>query len=139
MFGFTLMLFVGPALGDYAMEHRGVHYDALVADVGTYRGKGGRERPVCTVVLTGADRGRTVEVDDTGGCGDDLATGSRVTLLEDAKGWVAPRLGSEVHGVASYPPWTLAGLLAALEACTLYGRLRRRPPVWKASDQSESC
>ncbi|KES07978.1 hypothetical protein BU52_05995 [Streptomyces toyocaensis] len=124
--GFVFLLFVGPTLGDYVIHHRGVRHDALVVDVSDYRGRGGRERPLCTVVLTGADRGRTIELGDTGGCDDGLTVGSHVTLVDDPEGWVAPRLGSEVRGVAPYLPWTLAGLLSGLETCALYGRLRRR-------------
>ncbi|MFF1275233.1 hypothetical protein ACFVZC_17740 [Streptomyces marokkonensis] len=124
--GFVFLLFVGPTLGDYVIHDRGVRHDALVMDVSAYRGKGGRERPLCTVVLTGADRGRVIELDDTGGCDDGLTAGSHVTLVEDPEEWVAPRLASEVSGVAPYLRWTLAGLLSGLEACALYGRLRRR-------------
>ncbi|WP_217140658.1 hypothetical protein [Streptomyces sp. AC627_RSS907] len=123
--GFAFLLFVGPALGDYVLQDRGVRHDALVVDVSTYRGKSGRERAVCTVVLTGAGRGRTVEVGDTGGCVDDFERGRRVTLVDDPDGWLTPRLGSEVKGVEPYQGWTLAGLLVAMEACALHGRLRR--------------
>ncbi|MDT0613571.1 hypothetical protein [Streptomyces lancefieldiae] len=125
VFGFAFLLFVGPALGDYVMHNRGVRHDALVVDVSSYRGKSGRERPVCTLVLTGADRGRTVEVGDTGGCDDDFERGRQVILVDDPEGWLTPRLGSEVTGVEPYLVWTLTGLLFAMEACALYGRLRR--------------
>ncbi|WP_395575338.1 hypothetical protein [Streptomyces sp. BK79] len=124
--GFAFLLFVGPALGDHVMKERGVRQDALVAEVSTYRGKGGERRPVCEVVLTGVDRGRTVEVGDVGGCERGFAPGTRVTLVEDPAGWLTPRLSGRTTGVAPYLMWTLAGLLVAMESCALYGRLRRR-------------
>ncbi|MET9253173.1 hypothetical protein [Streptomyces sp. NPDC003717] len=126
VFGFAFLLFVGPALGDYVIADRGVRHEAVVGDVSTYRGKAGRKRPVCTVVLTGADRGRTVEIGDTGGCGKDFEPGRHVTLVEDPEGWLEPRLSSEAGGLAPTTMWTLAGLLTGMEACVLYGRLRRR-------------
>ncbi|ANB07856.1 hypothetical protein SAM40697_3898 [Streptomyces ambofaciens] len=125
--GFAFLLFVGPALGDHAMKERGVrHDDAVITEVSTYRGKGGERRPVCTVALTDTERGRTVEVGDTGGCEPDFTPGTHVTLVDDPEGHLAPRLSDKAEGVAPYLLWTLAGLLTALETCALYGRLRRR-------------
>ncbi|MGI5393458.1 hypothetical protein [Streptomyces sp. CA-251251] len=128
VFGFAFLLFVGPALGDHAMQERGVrHEDAVITDVSTYRGKGGERRPVCTIALTDTDRVRTVEVGDTGGCARDFTPGTHVTLVDDPEGHLAPRLADETDGVAPYLLWTLAGLLTALETCAVLGRLRRRP------------
>lgn len=52
--------------------------------------------------------------------------GRRVTLVADPEGWLVPRLGIEVDGLAPWLIRTCAGLLTAMEAFVLYGRLRPR-------------
>ncbi|MYS93427.1 MULTISPECIES: hypothetical protein [Streptomyces] len=123
--GFAFMLFVGPAMGDYLLNHRGVRHGAVIGDVSTYWKKHGDGR-ACTVVTTDTDKSDAYEVDDPDGCEGDLREGQDVTLVVDPEGWLKPRLSSRVNGVAPYLVWTSAGLLTATEGFVLYGRLRRR-------------
>jgi hypothetical protein len=125
VFGFAFMLFVGPAMNDYGIDHRGVRHAAVVAETGSYYRKHGDGR-TCTVVLTDTPKHIAYEVDDTTGCDEDLKPGRRVTLVVDPEGWLVPRLSAEVNGVAPWLIRTCAGLLAVMEAFVLYGRLRRR-------------
>lgn len=127
VFGFAFMLFVGPAMGDYVINQRGVRHGAVVGDVSTYWKKHGDGR-ACTVVTTDTAKPDAYEVDDPDGCDDDLREGQSVTLVLDPEGWLKPRLSSSVNGVAPYLVWTSAGLLTATEGSVLYGRLRRRRP-----------
>ncbi|MER7841355.1 hypothetical protein ABTY98_37105 [Streptomyces sp. NPDC096040] len=122
--GFAFMLFVGPAMNDYAIDQRGVRHAAVIADTGTYYSKHGDGR-TCRVVLTDTPKHSSYEVDDTTGCDDDLKPGRRATLVVDPEGWLDPRLSGEVNGVAPWLIRTCAGLLAVMEAFVLYGRLRR--------------
>ncbi|MFE1295326.1 hypothetical protein ACFW6K_07960 [Streptomyces sp. NPDC058733] len=123
--GFALSMFWGPAMNDYVLDHRGVRHDAVVTDTGTYYSKHGDGR-TCTVVPTDTARHPAYDIDAAQGCTEGLRRGSRVTLVVDPEGWLAPRLDSEVTGVAPYLTWTSAGLFAGMEAFILYGRLRRR-------------
>ncbi|MCX4882787.1 hypothetical protein [Streptomyces sp. NBC_00847] len=123
--GFAFMLFVGPAMNDYVIDHRGVRHEAVVADTGSYYRKHGDGR-TCRVVLTDTPKSSSYEVDDMTGCDDGLKPGRQVTLVADPDGWLVPRLSSEVDGVAPWLIRTCAGLLTMMEAFVLYGRLRRR-------------
>lgn len=123
--GFAFMLFVGPAMNDYVIDDRGVRHEAVVADTGSYYRKHGDGR-TCRLVLTDTPKPSSYEVDDTTGCDEDLKRGSQVELVVDPEGWLVPRLSGEVDGVAPWLIRTCAGLLAAMEASVLYGRLRRR-------------
>jgi hypothetical protein len=125
VFGFAFMLFVGPAMNDYVIDDRGVRHDAVIGDTSTYYRKHGDGR-TCTVVLTDTAKPRAYDVDGIDGCDEEFESGQRVTLVLDPKGWLTPRLSSQVNGVPPYLLWTSAGLLAAMEASVLYGRLRRR-------------
>ncbi|MEV0981300.1 hypothetical protein [Streptomyces sp. NPDC049915] len=125
--GFAFGLFWGPAMNDYVLDHRGVRHDAVVVDTSSYHRKHGEGR-TCSVVPTDTAQRLSYDVDGTDGCADGLGRGSRVTLVVDPEGWLAPRLGTEVGGVAPYLVWTSAALFAGMEAFILYGRLRRRRP-----------
>ncbi|MGY6024993.1 hypothetical protein [Streptomyces spinosirectus] len=123
--GFAFMLFVGPAMNDYVIDHRGVRHTAVVADTGSYYRKHGDGR-TCEVVPTDTRKPGSYEIDDTTGCDEDLKPGSQVALVVDPEGWLVPRLSSEVDGLAPWLVRTCAGLFVAMEAFVLYGRLRRR-------------
>lgn len=123
--GFAFSLFWGPAMNDYVIDHRGVRHHAVVTGTSTYYTKHGDGR-TCTVAPTDTARRLAYDIDGTQGCADGLRRGSRVTLVVDPEGWLAPRLGSEVHGVAPYLVWTSAGVFAGMEAFIVYGRARRR-------------
>ncbi|MFJ6563430.1 hypothetical protein ACIQMV_26910 [Streptomyces sp. NPDC091412] len=127
--GFAFMLFVGPALGDYVLDQRGLRKDAVIVETGIYRTRHTRaDGRTCTVVpLDTAEAGsRSYDVDGTDGCGEELKTGQRVTVVTDPQGWLAPRMNTEVTGVSPSQVWVSGGLLVSMEAFILYGRLRRR-------------
>ncbi|GHG62194.1 hypothetical protein GCM10018779_30690 [Streptomyces griseocarneus] len=124
--GFALGLFVGPALDDYVLDQRGTRYEAVIADVETYHRKHGEGR-TCSVARSDSGRTLTYEVGDSSGCDNTVKPAQHVTLVVDPEDWLPPRLGTDVNGLSSGHAWTCGGLLAAMEACILYGRLRRRP------------
>ncbi|WP_406137409.1 hypothetical protein [Streptomyces sp. NBC_01089] len=124
--GFALMLFLGPALNDYVMEHRGVRHEAVLSDVDSYYRKHGGDGHTCEVKSTDVARSAVYSVGDDSGCSRKSRPGQRVTLVEDPAGWLNPRLASSVDGPSTGSVWTCAGLLVAMEAFMLYGRVRRR-------------
>ncbi|WP_405944084.1 hypothetical protein OG372_21155 [Streptomyces sp. NBC_01020] len=124
--GFALMLFLGSALNDYVMDQRGVRHDAVISGVDSYHRKHGADGHTCEATRTDAAQSAVYSVDDSSGCSENSWTGQRVTLVEDPAGWLNPRLASSVNGPSGELIWTCAGLFGAMEAFTLYGRLRRR-------------
>ncbi|WP_159395451.1 hypothetical protein [Streptomyces albireticuli] len=124
--GFAFVLFVGPAMDDYVLDRRGTRYEAVIADTSSYHRKHGAGH-TCTVVRSDAGRSLTYKIDDSDGCQEDFEPGRRVTLVVDPEDWLATRLSNNVNGLSSGMAWTCGGLLAAMEALILYGRLRRRP------------
>ncbi|KAB7837248.1 hypothetical protein [Streptomyces mobaraensis] len=123
--GFAFVLFVGPALDDYVLDRRGTRHEAVVtANTGFHRKHDTGH--TCTVVRSDGGRTRTYEIGDSQGCEATFAPGRRVTLVVDPEDWLATRLGNETHGLSSGMAWTCGGLLAAMEALILYGRLRRK-------------
>ncbi|MGW7818688.1 hypothetical protein ACWGLF_11225 [Streptomyces puniciscabiei] len=111
-------------MNDYVIDHRGVRHDAVIAGTGTYHKRQG-EGSMCAVALADTPEHPSYDMSDTTGC-TGLRTGDRVTIVVDAEGWLARRLSIEVTGVAPWLVRTCAGLLSAVEAFVLYGRLRRR-------------
>ncbi|MFJ4921408.1 hypothetical protein [Streptomyces sp. NPDC088725] len=123
--GFALMLFTGPALNDYVLGQRGVHYEGVITGTHGYYRKHG-EGLTCYVVRTDVAKSPKYSLGDSDGCDKSLRPGRRVVLVTDPDGWLAPRLSGSVNGLSSGMAWTCAGLFAAMEAFILYGRLRRR-------------
>ncbi|WP_328329953.1 MULTISPECIES: hypothetical protein [unclassified Streptomyces] len=124
--GFALMLFIGPALSDYVMLQRGVRHDAVISGVDSYYRRHGPDGHTCEVRRTDVARSAVYSVGDRSGCSGSSRPGQRVTLVEDPAGWLVPRLDGSVNGPSTASVWTCAGLLVAMEAFMLYGRLRRR-------------
>ncbi|MCQ8769201.1 hypothetical protein [Streptomyces telluris] len=123
--GFALLLFVGPAMNDYVLDRRGDRQEGVVTSIEGYHKKHGDGRE-CSVEGTHSGRTHTYEVNDTVGCGEGMERGQRVTLVVDPDGWLTTRLSNAVHGLSTGMAWTCGGLLAAMEASILYGRMRRR-------------
>ncbi|WP_371536138.1 hypothetical protein OG210_11335 [Streptomyces sp. NBC_00466] len=124
--GFALTLFVGPALDDYVMLQRGDRHDAVISGVDSYHRRHGADGHTCAVRRTDVARSAVYSVDDQSGCSGSSFPGDRVTLVDDPAGWLLPRLAGSVNGPSTASVWTCAGLLVAMEAFMLYGRLRRR-------------
>ncbi len=124
--GFAFVLFAGPAMDDYVLDQRGVRYEAVIDDVSSYHRKHDTGH-TCTVVRSDSGQSLTYRIDDSDGCEKDFEPGQRVTLVVDPKDWLATRLSSKANGLSHGMAWTVGGLLAAMEAFILYGRLRRRP------------
>ncbi|MBZ4321161.1 DUF3592 domain-containing protein [Streptomyces huiliensis] len=123
--GFAFVLFAGPALDDYVLDRRGTRHEAVVTANTSYHRKHDTGH-TCTVVRSDGGRIRTYGIDDSQGCRENFAPGRRVTLVVDPEDWLAARLSNETHGLSSGMAWTCGGLLAAMEAFILYGRLRRK-------------
>ncbi|GHC57937.1 hypothetical protein GCM10010507_38340 [Streptomyces cinnamoneus] len=123
--GFTFALFVGPALDDYVLDQRGTRYEAVIADISSYHRRHGTGH-TCTVIRSDSGRNLTYRIDDSQGCDEDFEPGRHVTLVVDPEDWLATRLSNDVNGLSSGHAWTVGGLLAAMDAFILYGRLRRR-------------
>ncbi|MFJ8384965.1 hypothetical protein ACIQ9Q_10690 [Streptomyces sp. NPDC094438] len=123
---FCAALFIGPALNDHMLDQRGVRYPAVIADVQSFYRKHGDGR-TCKVVRTDVVESAVYSVGDMGdGCEDNVREGQHVTLVVDPQGRLSPRLSGSVNGASGALLWTCGGLLAAMEAFILYGRLRRR-------------
>ncbi|MEU4327984.1 hypothetical protein [Nonomuraea dietziae] len=126
MFGaFALLLFAGSAAYEAAMRAYGVRADVVVVAVEHRENDGGADWECQVARLDGTALPYTLT--EATGCGEELARGRHVRVVEDPLGWLRPRLDEPPTFSAATQLGVAGGVTVGVEASILWGRSRPRP------------